>query len=71
MLMANISVAKKIYESFPKVSVLRRHPPPSAKILSEVVRLPSIQAFQFCYRFLISTSVMLLRWSCALYWDTH
>lgn len=28
MLLANISVAKKIYEHFPEFAVLRRHPSP-------------------------------------------
>ena len=28
MLLANISVAKKIFQHFPEFAVLRRHPPP-------------------------------------------
>ncbi|KAH7728718.1 RNB-like protein [Aphelenchoides avenae] len=37
MLMANMSVAKKIEQEYPQVAVLRRHPAPKQKILREVV----------------------------------
>ncbi len=37
MLMANMAVAKRIYHCFPDVALLRRHPPPNAKLLAEVV----------------------------------
>jgi len=38
MLLANISVAKKITECFPSVSVLRRHPAPSPKRFESFIR---------------------------------
>jgi DIS3-like exonuclease 2 len=38
MLLANMAVAHKIKESFPKQAVLRRHPPPQARMIDEVVR---------------------------------
>ena len=38
MLLANISVAKKITENFPSVSVLRRHPAPSPKRFENFIR---------------------------------
>lgn len=36
MLLANISVAKKIYDSFPQISLLRSHPPPDPKLLRDL-----------------------------------
>ncbi|KAI1301313.1 DIS3-like exonuclease 2 [Halotydeus destructor] len=35
MLLANMSVADKIYRSFPEISFLRNHPPPDEKLLKE------------------------------------
>ena len=37
MLLANISVAKRIYRAFPDRALLRRHPKPDAKLLDDVV----------------------------------
>ena len=37
MLLANMAVARKIEQAFPKFSLLRRHPPPKQKIMREVV----------------------------------
>ena len=37
MLLANMSVAKKIYESFPTLSLLRKHPEPKLSMLYKMV----------------------------------
>lgn len=37
MLLANISVAKKIHSSFPACAMLRRHPVPNANQFKEVI----------------------------------
>ena len=37
MLLANMSVAHRIYEHFPDQAVLRRHPPPQSRMLDELV----------------------------------
>lgn len=37
MLMANIAVAERIAKYYPKIGLLRRHPPPKQKALREVV----------------------------------
>jgi len=37
MLLANMAVARKIYSSFPTLSVLRRHPPPKAAMLQQTI----------------------------------
>ena len=42
MLLANMSVARKIYTSFPALSVLRRHPPPKGPFLD--ILLASLQS---------------------------
>ncbi|KAG7905422.1 hypothetical protein KL906_005088 [Ogataea polymorpha] len=42
MLLANISVAKKIYDEFPQVAMLRRHAPPPAtnfEVLNDMLRV--------------------------------
>jgi exosome complex exonuclease DIS3/RRP44 len=39
MLLANVWVAKKIYESFPSCAILRRHPPPKEKELNNFVKI--------------------------------
>uniref|UniRef100_A0A8R1Z4K2 DIS3-like exonuclease 2 n=1 Tax=Pristionchus pacificus TaxID=54126 RepID=A0A8R1Z4K2_PRIPA len=39
MLLANMSVAKRIEDSFPTISVLRNHPPPKEKVMREVLEL--------------------------------
>ncbi|GMT33113.1 hypothetical protein PFISCL1PPCAC_24410, partial [Pristionchus fissidentatus] len=39
MLLANMSVAKRIEESFPAISVLRCHPPPKQKVMREVLEM--------------------------------
>jgi exoribonuclease R len=36
MLLANLSVAERIYREYPDLSLLRRHPPPSHKMLTEI-----------------------------------
>jgi DIS3-like exonuclease 2 len=38
MLLGNISVAKKINEKFPKVSLLRRHDPPNATAMKKLIK---------------------------------
>ncbi|XP_065668726.1 exosome complex exonuclease RRP44 isoform X2 [Hydra vulgaris] len=38
MLLANISVAKKLYEHFPQHSVLRKHPTPSAAMFETLIK---------------------------------
>lgn len=45
MLLANISVAKKIYEIFPNFAVLRRHPKPSAANFEELVKAAANRGF--------------------------
>ncbi|XP_008574070.1 PREDICTED: DIS3-like exonuclease 2 isoform X3 [Galeopterus variegatus] len=37
MLLANMAVAHKIYRTFPERALLRRHPPPQAKMLQDLV----------------------------------
>ena len=37
MLLANMSVAKKIKEAFPWLAVLRRHPPPKGPMMQKLV----------------------------------
>ncbi|MCQ2818446.1 MAG: ribonuclease catalytic domain-containing protein, partial [archaeon] len=39
MLLANVWVAKKIYECFPSCAILRRHPPPKEKELSNFIKI--------------------------------
>ena len=39
MLLANVWVAKKIYQSFPSCSILRRHPPPKEKELNNFIQI--------------------------------
>ena len=39
MLLANVWVAKKIYEAYPSCAVLRRHPPPKEKELNNFVEI--------------------------------
>ena len=39
MLLANVYVAEKIYESFPSCAVLRRHPPPKNELLNKLSTL--------------------------------
>ena len=36
MLLANMAVAKKIFDTFPSHALLRRHPPPKEQKLAEV-----------------------------------
>ena len=45
MLLANVWVAKKIYEAFPSCAVLRRHPPPKEKELKAFVELLAERGF--------------------------
>jgi exoribonuclease R len=49
MLLANMSVAKFIYEKFPKEALLRRHPHPNPRKLSEFA--------QFCEQMKIKMDV--------------
>lgn len=37
MLLANMAVAHKVYRAFPEQALLRRHPPPQTKMLSDLV----------------------------------
>ncbi|XP_074045755.1 DIS3-like exonuclease 2 isoform X3 [Macrotis lagotis] len=39
MLLANMAVAHRIYRSFPERALLRRHPPPQSKLLSDLEEL--------------------------------
>ncbi|CAL1301213.1 unnamed protein product [Larinioides sclopetarius] len=39
MLLANMSVAKHIYEAFPTLSLLRRHPAPQPKMMADIVSM--------------------------------
>ena len=45
MLLANVWVAKKIYESYPSCAVLRRHPPPKEKELNNFVNILKERGF--------------------------
>ena len=36
MLLANMAVSHKIYDSFPDHAVLRRHPPPQSKMVADL-----------------------------------
>ena len=46
MLFANISVAKKIYFTFPSFALLRRHPKPTKSMLSTLIKYASIRGFK-------------------------
>ena len=37
MLLANMAVAHKISETYPELSLLRRHPPPKGKAIEHLV----------------------------------
>lgn len=39
MLLANIATAHHIYHRFPELALLRRHPPPKAKMVDELQEL--------------------------------
>jgi exoribonuclease R len=39
MLLANIAVAKKIYTTFPKMALLRRHPSPNPQKINKLVQV--------------------------------
>lgn len=39
MLLANIATANHIYRKFPQLALLRRHPPPKAKMVDELQEL--------------------------------
>ena len=45
MLLANISVAKKILESLPTLAMLRRHPSPTDEMLSKLVKLCKVKGY--------------------------
>nr|XP_027199748.1 exosome complex exonuclease RRP44-like [Dermatophagoides pteronyssinus] len=45
MLLANISVAQKIYETFPELSVLRRHPKPAQSNFEELIQAAKNRGF--------------------------
>jgi DIS3-like exonuclease 2 len=47
MLFANMAVAKKIYDSFPEVAMLRRHEPPLDTKLEEVVEVCRRMGYEF------------------------
>ena len=46
MLLANVWVAKKIYESFPSCAILRRHPPPKEKELGNFIKILKERGFE-------------------------
>ena len=46
MLLANVWVAKKIYESFPSCAILRRHPPPKEKELGNFIKILNERGFE-------------------------
>ena len=46
MLLANVWVAKKIYESFPSCAILRRHPPPKEKELNNFIQILKERGFE-------------------------
>lgn len=48
MLLANISVAKKIYQKFPSKSFLRRHPYPETKMLNDFEELCKQSGLRMC-----------------------
>ncbi|VDK53630.1 unnamed protein product [Anisakis simplex] len=69
MLLANMAVARKIEKEFPKIALLRRHPPPKAKVISLnallnylIFRLKMARE----HRFVEGTNPTL-----TLYWDSH
>lgn len=39
MLLANMATAHHIYREFPELALLRRHPPPKAKMVEELQEL--------------------------------
>ena len=45
MLLANVWVAKKIYESYPSCAILRRHPPPKEKELNNFIKILNERGF--------------------------
>lgn len=45
MLLANISVAKQIYQSFPQLAVLRRHPHPSSRQFDDLKQMLLTRGF--------------------------
>ena len=46
MLLANISVAKQIFETFPEFAVLRRHPKPSNSNFEELIKAANNRGFE-------------------------
>ena len=46
MLLANVWVAKKIYEAFPSCAILRRHPPPKEKELNNFIKILKERGFE-------------------------
>jgi len=49
MLLANISVAEKIYSRFPSISILRRHTPPKVAELDSLKEILSLYNFELHY----------------------
>lgn len=49
MLLANISVAKKIFQNFPEFAVLRRHPSPAAANYDVLVKAASSKVSHFTW----------------------
>ena len=39
MLLANMSVAEKLYRAFPEIAVLRMHPPPQPRSLEATMKM--------------------------------
>lgn len=65
MLLANISVAQKIYEEFPECALLRKHPAPPPSnydILVKAAKSKVCAKFPYLYLFCIQVA-----YSCLLY----
>lgn len=77
MLLANISVAKKIFQHFPEFAVLRRHPSPPAANYDLLVKAASSKVSSYVRvfsRFLFGIDVIRVEFSIALYfifWAQH
>jgi DIS3-like exonuclease 2 len=47
MLLANMAVAKKIYNAFPDIAMLRNHPPPKPRELKRLVTFEFLIILKF------------------------
>jgi exosome complex exonuclease DIS3/RRP44 len=59
MIMANCSVAKKIWEKYPESALLRRHPFPNANAFQDMVKAANFYGIKMDY----STNKNLARFS--------